>query len=108
MSSKVAVFVTSMTLLGAGCAERTGDGQSAVGDPLVVPHDGSWFGPEERWIKRGGRLICSGHLSRVESDRFCSLNRPPDSQPFEYAGEGYFVQPLTHSPLGRGRSIAGR
>ena len=102
MSSKAAVFVTSMTLLGAGCVERAGDGQSAVGDPFVVPHDGAWVGPEERWIKRGGRLICSGYLSRVESDRFCSLSRPRDWKPFEYAEESYFVQPLTHAPQGRG------
>ncbi|MEM7503050.1 MAG: hypothetical protein AAF417_13435 [Pseudomonadota bacterium] len=104
MSSKAAVFVTSMTFLGAGCAERASDEQSAVGDPFVVPHDDTWFGPEERWLKRGGRLICTGYLSRVESDRFCSFNRPPDWQPFEYADESYFVQPLTHAPLERGRT----
>lgn len=100
MRIRAAVAVASCAALCVACAERAGEQ-----DPIVEAPPGPtdleleqrfewWLRREQPWQERDGSMICSGFLSRVESDEFCSDERPPDWRPFDYRGQTYFVQPL--------------
>ncbi len=51
--------------------------------------------PEERWEYEDGAKICSGYLTRIDSQDFCAAEVPSDWVPFTYEGQTYYVQPLS-------------
>lgn len=51
---------------------------------------------EGQWVERNGALVCEGYMTRFADENYCAAEPPSEWRAFEFDGQTWYMQPLSH------------